>query len=208
MFCTTCGGETPNDSRFCRMCGDSYLVAPTAGGAAGSGRGKALTFQLSRIAFAMIGALLLAGAGYYYYAHSTSHSRRNEHAADLYDRLTKKPHNIPVSSEAVTINQLGYSYFKLDVPAKASSVMLKGSFIASGGVGNTIEAFIFSETDYVNWQNRHASTPFYSSGRVTMGAIDLELPVGAGSYYLVFNNKFSVLAPKTVRVDAALTYYQ
>jgi hypothetical protein len=36
----------------------------------------------------------------------------------------------------------------------------------------------------------------------------LELPVGAGSYYLVFNNKFSVLAPKTVRVDAALTYYQ
>jgi hypothetical protein len=208
MFCTTCGGETPNDSRFCRMCGDSYLVAPTAGGAAGARRAWPMSFQLSRVAFVVAGVLLLVGAGYYYYSHSTSHSRRNEHTADLYDRLTKKQHNVPVSSEAVTINQLGYSYFKLDVPAKASSVMLKGSFIASGGLGNTIEAFIFSDTDYVNWQNRHTVTPFYSSGRVTMGAIDLDLPVGAGSYYLVFDNKFSVQDQKTVRVDATLTYYQ
>src|SRR5208282_4313664 len=140
MFCTTCGGETPNDSRFCRMCGDSYLVAPTAGGAGGR-RAGSVTFHLSRVAFVVAGVLLLVGAGYYYYAHSMSHTRRNEHAANLYDRLTKKQHNIPVSGEAVTINQLGYSYFKLDVPAKAISVMLKGSFIASGGLGNTIEAF-------------------------------------------------------------------
>jgi|SRR5579862_1084135 len=206
MICTTCGGETPNDSRFCRMCGDSYLVAPTAGGAAA--RRGAMSFQLSRVAFGIAGVLLLAGAGYFYYAHTLSRTGRNEQAANLIDRLTKKPHNIPVSSEPVTINQLGYSYFKLDVPSKASSVMLKGSFIASGGVGNTIEAFIFSEADYVNWQNRHAANPLYSSGRVTMGTMHTELPVGPGSYYLVFNNKFSVLDSKTVRVDAALTYYQ
>jgi hypothetical protein len=209
MICSSCGGETPNDSRFCRMCGDSYLVAPTAG--ARGRRGAQMTFQLSRIAFAMIGALLLAGGGYYYYAyyaHRASYTRRSEHAATLLDRLTKKPHSVPVSSEPVTVKQLAYTYFKLDVPDKAGSVLLKGTFIASGGTGNTIEAFLFPESDYVNWQNRHAATPLYSSGKVTMGAIETELPAGAGSYYLVFNNKFSVLDSKTVRVDAALTYYK
>jgi hypothetical protein len=211
MICSSCGGETPNDSRFCRMCGDSYLVAPTAGGAARGRRGGQMAFQLSRVAFVMAGILLLAGGGYYYYAYyayRTSYKRRSDHTANLLDRLTKKPHSVPVSSDPVAINQLAYTYFKLDVPAKASSVLLKGTFIASGGTGNTVEAFLFPETDYVNWQNRHAATPLYSSGKVTMGAIETELPAGAGSYYLVFNNKFSVLDSKTVHVDAALTYYQ
>jgi hypothetical protein len=34
------------------------------------------------------------------------------------------------------------------------------------------------------------------------------LPDNAGTYYLVFNNKFSLLTRKGVRVIANLTYYE
>jgi ABC-type oligopeptide transport system substrate-binding subunit len=170
-----------------------------------SGRAKAKKDAV-RTLLVVIAILLLSVLAYSAYTVNRNHN--DKYAANVFDRLTKQVHTTPVSSGAFTINQLGYSYFKLDVPAKASSVLLHGTFTASGGLGNTIEAFVFSESDYVNWQNRHEVNPFYGSGKVTMGTIDANLPPGAGSYYLVFNNKFSVLAPKTVRVNAELRFYQ
>jgi hypothetical protein len=182
------------------MCGDRFLLS-TANGA-GSAKIKAIKIACGVAA----GILLLAGLGYY--AHIAQRAHGPSSAANLFDRLTKKPHSIPVSSRSFTINQLGYTYFKVPVPAKASSVLLHGNFIANGGSDNTIEAFVFSENDYANWQNQRVSSPYYSSGKVTMDPIDAKLPPGGGSYYLVFNNKFSTLNPKTIRVDAKLSYYQ
>jgi hypothetical protein len=200
VFCSVCGSESPHDSLFCRICGDRFS-AP----AAGIGKRRAAQGG-SRIAFVVAGLLLLAALGYFAYTrHATRGSR---YAVNILDRLTKQPHEMPVFNQAVTINQLGYSYIELNVPVKASSVQLHGTFTASGGTNNAIEAYVFSEDDYSNWQRRHDASPYYTSGRVTMGKIDANLPTGPGSYYLVFNNKFSVLNPATVRVHAALTYYQ
>jgi hypothetical protein len=182
----------------------SFAVA--AGGAAVMHGRAAVKSQQARLATLLAGILLLSGLGYY--AYITHRAASTHYAINLFDRVTKKPRSVPVSSSALTINQLGYSYFQIDVPQKASSVVLHGSFTARGGDSNNIEAFVFSDNDYLNWQKRRASSPFYSSGKVSMGTIDANLPEGAGTYYLVFNNKFSVLAPKTIHVNAALTYYQ
>lgn len=186
------------------MCGDSFAPEMPATGVRSAGRGASVSAH-SRVFFGIAGTLLLFGL--LYFAYVTHQKHAPNYAVTFIDRLTKKPDSVPLSNEALTINQLGYSYFKLDVPAKASSVALLGNFTASGRGGNTIEAFVFSETDYVNWQNNQQADPFYSSGKVTMGTIDANLPPGPGSYYLVFNNKFSVLAPKTIRLNAKLTYY-
>jgi hypothetical protein len=201
VLCGTCGSETPNDSRFCRICGDSFTIAS---GTARRGRGATNSQQTTVVILVIVAALL----GFACYAYSTHRAAADRYALSTFDRVTKKPHNIALSNQSVNINQLGYSYFKLDVPANASSVVLQGNFTASGGAGNTIEAFVFSEADYVNWQNWHVTAPFYSSGKVTMGSMEINLPSGAGTYYLVFNNKFSLLSPKTVHLDAELTYYR
>jgi hypothetical protein len=132
----------------------------------------------------------------------------SQYAINIFDRLTKRPHEMPVLNQAITINQLGYSYIELNVPVKASSVRLQGNFTASGGNENAIEAYVFSGDDYANWTKRRDAHSYYSSGRVSIGNIEANLPAGTGNYYLVFNNKFSVLSPSTVRVHAALTYYQ
>jgi hypothetical protein len=43
---------------------------------------------------------------------------------------------------------------------------------------------------------------------VTVGTIDVNLPSNVATYYLVFNNRFSLFAQKTVDVDVTLAYYQ
>ncbi len=202
MFCNNCGADIPHDSRFCKMCGDSFLVSPNRPGVMG--------LNWSRALFALAGVLLLSALGYYLYRNSQMHEAAS--AIDTldrsFDRLTKKPHSIPVASEGLTINQLGYSYYKFQVPTKASGVEFHGNFTASGGAGNMIEAFLFSENGYASWQRQQNADPFYSSGRVSMDRMDANLPSGPGTYYLVFNNKFSLLSPKTIHVEAKLTYYQ
>jgi hypothetical protein len=201
VLCSTCGSETPSDSRFCRMCGDSFLGAPGAR----SGRGTLANPQQARVVALLAGILLLFGLAYFAYA--THRIPKNIRAADVFDRLTKKPHSIPLASREITINQLGYSYLKLQVPAKATSVELHGNFTATGGADNTIEVLVFSENGYASWQKHQDANPFYSSGKVSMGTIAANLPAGVGTYYVVLNNKFSTLAPKTIRMDAELTYY-
>ncbi|HTU42165.1 MAG TPA: zinc-ribbon domain-containing protein [Candidatus Aquilonibacter sp.] len=205
MFCNTCGADIPNTSRFCPMCGDSFLVSPNQ-----RRRRASSTSQVAP--FVAGGIFLLAGLGYFAYMNHRLHSVRADSAIRVldrsYDQLTKKPHNIPVSIHGLTINQLGYSYFKLAVPATASSVELHGNFTASGGAGNTIEVFVFSENGYGEWQKQQEAHPFYRSGKVSMDTIEAELPSGSGTYYLVFNNKFSSSTPKTISLDARLTYYR
>jgi hypothetical protein len=159
--------------------------------------------------FVAAGVFVLVCLGSYAYTkHGIPEIPDNRSAMNIFDRLTKRPHEMPVLNQAITINQLGYSYIEVNVPAKSSSVQLHGSFTASGGNDNVIEAYVFSEDDYTNWTKRRDASPYYSSGRVSMGKIAANLPAGAGSYYLVFNNKFSVLNPATVRVRAAVAYYQ
>lgn len=205
MQCSACASEVSDNARFCHICGGSIGQSALRGGSLVN-RQRAPLPEQARVAFLGAGLLLLAGLGYFAYV--THRIPKTGSAINFVDRLTKKEHTLPLANRSLTINQLGYSYFQLDVPAKASSVALEGTFTASGAGGNTIEAFVFSENDYENWQKQQGANPFYSSGRVSMGKIDASLPPGPGTYYLVFNNKFSVVNPKMVRLDAALNYYQ
>ena len=84
---------------------------------------------------------------------------------------------------------------------------LQGHFTATGGSGNDKEVWLVTEDGFTNWQNGHAATTFYNSGRVTQDALNASLP-GTGTYYLVFDNRFSLLSKKEVEVKGALTYYQ
>jgi hypothetical protein len=144
---------------------------------------------------------------FYYNARNRANPNPNP-AANPIDQLTKQQRTVTLANPALAINALSFSYFKLDIPAGASSVSLHGNFTASGGLGNDIEVVLLSQNDFVNWQNGHEAMSFYNSGKVTVGNINVNLPANAGTYYLVFNNKFSLLTQKVLRVDAALTYYQ
>ncbi len=84
---------------------------------------------------------------------------------------------------------------------------LQGHFAATGGSGNDIIVSVMSEEGFINSQNRHGNDALWETeGKVTVGDIDLSLPNGAATYYLIFTNTFSLLSPKAVQQNVTLTY--
>lgn len=83
-------------------------------------------------------------------------------------------------------------------------VRLTGRFVASGGTDSAIEAFVFDQDNYINWENSHDAQPLYQSGEVTVGDIDLPLNLG-GRYYVVFSGKHN-FTQRIVQTDVKLDY--
>lgn len=79
----------------------------------------------------------------------------------------------------------------------AKDFRISGTLTASGGSGNDVEVLVLKETEFLNWQNGHAAHALYSSGRVTAADVDAAMPE-AGTYYIVLDNRFSAMTPKTV----------
>jgi len=198
LFCNQCGSDLPDDSRFCHKCGYSFSALAPRGPVPAATRAKPSStrvFAILAIALPLLGILIWTAA-----SHGT--------ALKQLERLTKKHHSQVLDNSALTVDPVEYAFFDLVVPAGATGVHLQGNFTASGGSGNDTEAHVFSDTDFANWKNGHESKTYYSSGRVTVGNFNVDLPDGAGTYDLVFDNRFSLLSKKTVSFTATLSYYQ
>jgi hypothetical protein len=199
MFCPKCGSESPNDSHFCRACGRALALASTPSGAVaavaparvrGNPKLKVLWILLP------IGFLLV----YWLLSHRTD--------AQSSQQITKQQRIQTISNPTLLVKATGSSHFKLDVPPGAGNVHLRGNFIARGGMDDDIEAYVFSDEEFMNWRNGHSAESLYSSGKVTVGKFDIDLPSDSGTYYLLFDNTSSLFTQKTVQVNATLTYYQ
>ena len=97
--------------------------------------------------------------------------------------------NINIVNGLITVNAGQDEYYEITVPSNTQSATVSGSFTASGGSGNDIIVSIMDYTDYVNWQNGHNATAYYTSGKETTGTISAILPGGV-TYYLVYDNQF------------------
>jgi len=93
------------------------------------------------------------------------------------------------------------------VPDLAKSVRIEGRFTAMGGGKNDIEVYLLDKDAFTNWSNGNSGNAYYNSGRATVGNISVVLPDGFGEYFLIFNNRFSVLTPKAVEFNGTMTYY-
>lgn len=109
-------------------------------------------------------------------------------------------------NKAITIPALGSTFVSFTLPDGSSNVRLQGHFAATGGIGNDIEVYLLNEDEFANWENGHVTQTIYNSGRVTQDSPNVNVPTSAGTYYLVFNNKFSLLTPKAVEANLTFTY--
>jgi hypothetical protein len=207
MFCTKCGTDLSDDSRFCRSCGQTLGVVSTGGGAAAApARIQTPTPQpKSKSTLGIVAGLVLLGMlGVVWHVQNISHQPLPTPTASV---PQPQLHTQTTGEKAFTVNAGGSYYYNFEVGPGAYNASMKGHFAATGGIGNDIEVYLLTADDLVNWQNGHTVHTLYNSGRVTQETMNVALPMDAGKYCLVFNNKFSFLTPKAVQANISLTYY-
>lgn len=210
MFCRFCGSALLDDSSFCHSCGKALpsapaTPAPIVGAAPATAPTPSPTVPRERESSAtgriVVGILLIVAVIWWASTRTQSGS-----SPTIFRQIVAQPRTLTLSSGEFAVNATEYRYTRFVVPEGATAVHIEGTFSASGGFGNDVETYIFSNDDFVNWQNLHSARTFYNSGKVTQGTLDVTLPATGGTYYLVFNNRFSLLSAKTVQSGVRLHY--
>jgi hypothetical protein len=199
MTCPKCNAEQPENSKFCSQC-----AAPlTASGQTVVVKSKTPTWLVVVILL----ALAFIGITVFYQSQQNQTTNPKKTASVSAAIYQPTLHSAPLTNGAATVNATSYSWYKFTVPANVTNVVIDGHFTATGGTGNDIGCYILDEDGFTNFQNGHGSGTYYNSGKVTTARIQAaNLP--AGTYYLVLDNRFSLLTPKAVQIQATLTYLQ
>lgn len=133
---------------------------------------------------------------------------RSANAASTPQEPPPQPHLVTIVNSAATVNASSYAWYTFVVPPNANTVAVNGHFTATGGSGNDIQCYILDDDGLVNFKNGHPARAFFNSGKVTQSKIGAVLPPTPGTYYIVLDNRFSLITPKAVQIDAALSYMQ
>lgn len=104
------------------------------------------------------------------------------------------PDRITIVNTAFTVKAGDARYWEFRVGSKGGNVV--GRFRAEGGGGNDIKCLILDSDSFENWRNGHTVRTYYTSGKITVANINVSL--GEGNYFLVFDNTYSVLTSKAV----------
>lgn len=211
MFCHYCGTNLSDDAVFCKSCGKSLTSAApsnaTSTPAIAVQEQRSVGNRKPKTGLWILLALLLLVVGWALISHSPGAKQfRGEAVQPTPIQPQPQPHNVVLTNPAFTLKAGQGIHYTFKLPPNASSVQVEGTFSASGGGGNDVEVYLMSEDDFVNWHNNHSINPFYNSGRITQSTLNVNLPSGTGTYYLVFTNRFSLLTPKAVQTSIRLHY--
>lgn len=153
MFCHKCGTELPDDSQFCRKCGHAMTATSTGSRTPASAPPR----PKSGIAVWILLSLLLIIIVVVWVARNSNQERGASSPAIPFIKL---PQTDTITNTALTVNALGYSYFRFVVPPGATEPRVDGHFSATGGSGNDIEVYVLDADEFVNFQNRHSTNTY------------------------------------------------
>lgn len=200
MFCPSCGKELPDASSFCLHCGKPIGAGPSAADKPASAGGRWALYILAIVGIVAIVVLL------------TQQSLKPTPASPGIRRTPAAPVFVPqpisekLFSGQIVVRAGAHVYRRFTVdPTRMRDVRVVGSFRASGGSGNDIQAVLCEEAEWENWINGHKARVLYGTEKTTTGRVDA-LIVRPGIYYFAFSNTFSVMADKDVFAEIELRY--
>jgi hypothetical protein len=208
MICPKCKTEQSDTAQFCPQCATPLKAVPSKVNPVNRWAGI-ITLVALILAIPLVVILAM---------NAQRNSRRVERQKQMLQQAAGLPpqvvqntfptsHVLPITNGAATVRAAAYSWYTFVVPTGASTVAVVGHFSATGGSGNDIECYILDEDGLTNIKNGHAAKAYFNSGKVTQAKIGAVLPL-PGTYYLVLDNRFSLLTPKAVQIDAVLSYTQ
>jgi hypothetical protein len=139
----------------------------------------------------------------------------NPFALGFQSILGWKPDRI-VLNNTFKLYPRGFRYYTFELPQAADNLSLVGQVSAkdtqpdsassSGTDASGVEIDVVSESDFQSWLKGEPVHPIYHSGRVGEGKIEQKLPAAAGTYYVVFSNKFDTQSAKQVKAMVAVRH--
>ena len=199
VTCPKCKADAPEAAQFCQQCGE-----PLSEHAKTINRSKnpawawvALLFSLAMLGFIVFHIMTDISKD------SASATKPQMTGATA---LAPQAHFVTIVNNAATVNASSFAWYTFVVPPNANTVAVNGHFTATGGSGNDIECYILDEDGLANLKNGHPSRTYFNSGQVTQAKIGAVLPPRPGTYYIVLDNRFSLITPKAVQINAALSY--
>lgn len=121
-------------------------------------------------------------------------------------QATPTSHTVALANGVVSVPAGSWGTTQVNVTSDMLSPYVTGSFTASGGAGNDIKVYVMTASDYTNWSNGHTVTPLYNSTQLTTASYSVNLAVG--TFYVVYDNSFSVVSAKNVTTLVDLVYDQ
>ena len=92
-----------------------------------------------------------------------------------------------------------FSYTASNIP------VITGHFSASGGGSdNNIRILVLTIANFTQFKRTGTVNAYYSSGAVSSGTLNVNLPSGNGEYTFVIDNTFDSIQSKSVFVNASL----
>lgn len=223
LTCPKCGVDSPNDAfRHCPNCG-ARLARKTVESSKHSPSTWVIVSAfavIGCISFVLLGALIvsnimpqgLSSASSSPNRRATTSANANSVAipterspesnpteSTVAEERRRQTATIFTSSVGINAGHVWRIPFEVD---NAQGGHLVGSFTADGGGNNDIECFVISESEYQNFKNDNQYRVFYESGRVTTADVDIRLR--PGRYFLIFSNRWALLAAKTVEGNIVL----
>ena len=233
LACSKCGANLPDDAAFCLKCGKPVsspakdagsidvpgVVEPPLRDLPRAPRKRRWIF-VTLLLVLLVGVLLWAG---------TSDSP----GAQQFQEFVGWKQDQSIVDTPFSVGPHTFRYYKFSLPEGSSNVAVVGQFTSAAdnrkdSTGHTnsvratnkddrdkdedkvsdtgIEAYVLTEPAFTIWQNGYATNSVYRSGRVSQGTMQADIPAGAGIYYLVFSNKFSPKAAKSVNANVLLRY--
>ncbi len=201
-YCPRCGAPNDDDANFCIKCG--YSFAQSAAKQAASPSSSASYYQYQQpqaqkkrkrdpkeVAEGLIASLVIIFALF---------------AAMSMLGMLNQTYTLTIFNGSANVNPGSYSYVWFSVPSNAIDVRLTGYLTAAGGSGNDVKVYVMDYSDFVNYENGHSFSTYYWTGQQTSFNLNVGLPSGAGTYYVIFDNTFSIFSSKTVTGTLTLTY--
>lgn len=215
MLCENCATSIPNSSPSCPQCGKPRTVtvdiippvprSSMSGAATGvrlelAAPARHAGFRVPLLIWFLLPVVLLISVVWWGATGDTQ-------SALILQRALTSAHSEPVTESSFSVKSHSFSVYKFTVPPATSSVAVNGQFTVAGApADDAIEVYVMADNDFAIWRNGYSTTSFYESGRVTQGSVAANLPGGAGTYYVVFNNRFSPRGTKTVSSNIGVQY--
>ena len=227
LGCSKCGASLPDEAQFCLKCGKPVSSPPKSPAVVEPPPAIEIVRPRPKRRWLLwiVLVILAAGALWTVISDSTAAQEVQEFVGFKQDRT--------ILDSAFTVGPHTFRYYKFALPEGSVNVAVVGQFTAaadSQSTGNRksqpsdkndknndknnkaldtdtgIQAYVLTEPAFTVWQNGYATSSLYDSGNVAEGAVQADIPAGAGIYYLVFSNKSAPKTSKAVHATVVLRY--